>query len=172
MTNVRINPAFLIVRYVERLLRVNGQFPLDDAAYEERYRDLDPITPLSEEPELTEFNHPYLTYAYVMDNNNSMPEYGSGSISFVCYSTSFGKINDILNVLKTAFERLDESADDLNYFTTSNPLYHGVRFGSTEVSYLEHGTPAETEGGRQSGIISINFNFFVDYDVTTRFTDV
>ena len=44
----------------------------------------------------------------------------------------------------------------------------GIRFGEIHAVLLDGGSPEETEGGRQSGMISVSFTYYVDYDVITR----
>lgn len=155
------------------VLNLNGLMPKENYTHATG-PSLTPIVPVGSEAELTDFDQPYIVYGYTLDADADMPECGSGSLSFVIYSTKARDIGQIVTVLKHTFERLDNSASDLNNFTTNyvpasggDHIYLGMRFGSINVPYSEISSPAETEGGRESGVVNIRFEYYVDYDIDT-----
>ena len=56
----------------------------------------------------------------------------------------------------------------MNNYTSSHPQFIGIRFGYISVGFVEGGTPENTEGGRQSALVNIRFEYYVDYDIKTR----
>lgn len=161
MMDTKYSPVFLLRAYAWAVLKANTSMDESD------YGNLVPIVPVQEEPELQEYSHPYLVYGYSQNPSGTLYAEQQGSMTFVVYSNDFGDITKVLNILNTAFERMDESARDVNRFTSSIPAFHGIRFGSISVGFLEGASPETSEGGRQSGIINIRFNFFVDFNVDT-----
>lgn len=160
-TDLTLVPAYLLRQYAWQLLKRNTDME------ESHYGGLLPIVPVSEEPELTEFNKPYLVYGYALNSSNDVSARKNGSMTFAVYDDDFRTLTRVLNILTTAFERHDESATDVNAFTSTIPQFVGIRFGTISVGFVEGGTPEETEGGRQSGLINIRFEYYVDYDIDT-----
>lgn len=160
-----INAAYLLVDYAWAVLNAN-----DSKTWSrENYGSLVPIVPLAEERELSEYNGPHIVYGYAEDATGTFYAMKSGSLSLAVYDDSFRRLTRTMNILNTAFERHDESARDVNSFTTDylEGAYLGIRFGSINVSFVDGGSPEEEEGGRQSAIINIRYSYFVDYDVIT-----
>lgn len=165
-----VNAAYLLVDYAWGVLKANYPTVWDES----KYGGLIPIVPLSEEPELDEYDGPHIVYGYAEDPTGSLHARSGGSITFAVYDQNFRRLGKTMNILKAAFERQDETARDVNNFTSvynpggaATPPYLGIRFGYISVAFVEGGTPEETEGGRQSAIISITYEYYVDYDVIT-----
>lgn len=178
-----VNPAYLIRSYAWAVLRANDSTTWDTA----KYGGLVPIVPVSEEPDLDEFSGPHIVYGYALDATGDLYARKSGSVTFAVYDQNFRRLTKTLTILQAAFERQDESARDINNYTTrvggaptstgnppvwKNPTgaFLGLRFGYTRIGFIEGGTPEETEGGRQSALINIVFEYYVDYDVVTAVT--
>jgi len=131
----------------------------------ELYGGLTPIVPVAEEPELDEFSGPHIVYGYAEDMTGDLYARSSGSMTFAVYDNNFRRLGETLNVLKIAFERQDETARDINRFSTSKgAAFNGLRFGYVRVGFVEGGTPEESEGARQSALINITYEYYVDYD--------
>lgn len=159
MTNQIMNPAYVIRSYVWELLKQNMGMS------ESHYGGLVPIVPVAEEPEISEFSKPHIVYGYALENSGDRAFAGRGSITFAVYDTDFENLTEILNVIGAAFER-DESANEVNAYSTAKG-FTGIRFGFIRVNFVEGGTPEETEGGRQSALISLGFEYYVDYAIKT-----
>lgn len=157
-----ISPVYLLRAYAWALLKANTKMRESD------YNGLTPIVPVAEEPDIMEFDKPYLVYGYALDSTGGLYARKTGSMSMAVYSANFRELTTILNVLTTAFERQDEAARDVNNFTGKTPGFVGIRFGTISVGFVEGGTPEDSEGGRQSGLINIRFEYYVDYEVSTR----
>ena len=162
----KISPVYLLRSYAWAVLKANDSVLWNESLYD----GMVPIVPLNEEPDIVGFGRPYIVYGYALDSTGSLHARKSGSLTFALYDTNFRRLTDTLNTLQTAFERQDESADDINHYTSLIPGFIGINFGYTSVSFIEGGSPEETEGGVQSALINIAFEYYVDFDVVTRVT--
>lgn len=154
-------PAYLIRSYAWKLLKNNYGEVWDEA----NYGGKSPIVPVAEEPELSEYSGPHIVYGYALDATGTLPERKSGSVTFAIYDTNFRRLTKTLTILQTAFERQDEAARNVNAYTSSIPQFIGTTFAFINIGFVEGGTPEEAEGGRQSALINIRFEYHTDYDV-------
>jgi len=160
-TSPVVNPIYALRFYAWAVLKAN----MPDVWTETKYGGLVPIVPLAEEPDLAEFSGPKIVYEYTILDSSMEPYRGRGSFSMAVMDTNFRRLTETLNILEVAFGRVDESARDINAFIDSpgNPLANMIGFGYTAVSFVDGGTPEETEGGNQIGVINIRFDYFVEY---------
>jgi len=159
MVGTNKHPTYLINRYVWELIKKNTTLTETD------YGGRVPIVPANMEPDFVGFNKPFIVYGYSEDTTPDLYARRSGSLSYAVWSTSVGEINSILNTIRAALERHDESAREVNVITTALGVNPGIRFGDIYIGYLEGPSPEETEGGRQAGIITIRYQYFADYSV-------
>lgn len=167
------HPVFVLRQYILRLLRANGAVAEKGP---NAYGGLDPFVPLSEEPKLTQYDDPYIVYGYVLSGTNELPEAQTGALSMVIYSTDFGEITKVINIIVAALGRDDESARDVNEFSSAvtgvgeaRPFV-GIRFTNIRLNFVEGGSPEDTEGGRMSGLVNVGFDYVISYDdVVTSF---
>jgi len=166
VTDEVLHPAFILVDYAWAILKEN----MPTVWNESKYDDLVPIVPLSEEPALEAFSGPHIVYGFADEGTGPLPQREGGSTTFAIYDDNFRRLTKTLNCLKVAFGREDDSATDINRFSTRflNGAYLGVRFGHVRVAFTEGGTPEITEGGRQSALITISYDYFTSYDVRTN----
>lgn len=159
-----ISPYQLLIDYAWAILKANT--PMLEIDYE----GLVPIVPLTEEPEIIDAagGKPYLVYGYSLDGTQPLPAQRRGAMTFVVYSSDFRDITRVVNVLNEGFGRSDESARDINRWTSTLPHFVGLRFGTVQVAFAEGGAPEDEEGGNQSGIVSINFEYYIDYTIITN----
>ena len=156
-----IIPPFILIDYVWAILKKNTDMKESD------YEGLIPIVPLSEVPEINEYAKPYIVYGYSESPPPDLWVRRRGNMAFVVYSTDYREVSKITNVIVNALNRADETARDVNAFSTTIPAYIGLRFGFIQVSYVEGGSPEETEGGRISSAINVRFEYYVDYSINT-----
>lgn len=171
VTDEVLHPAYVLVDYAWAVLHANMPTVWDKS----KYGGMVPIVPLSEEPDLDEFSGPHIVYGYADEGTGPLPARQGGSTTFAIYDDNFRRLTRTLNCLKEAFNREDESARDVNRFSTyflgqnGNPgPYLGIRFGHIGVAFTEGGTPEDSEGGRQSAIITIRYEYYVTTDVITN----
>lgn len=161
--DANFSPIYLLAHYVWQLLKTNT------AMTETDYGGLVPVVPVSQVPELEQFNKPFLVYGYALIPTEFERDFCQrGSMSFAIYGTNFRDITKIVNILFTAFNREDRAAADVNEYTSTIPSFVGIRFGTIYIGFSEGPSPEETEGGRQSAIINVRFEYYVNYDVETR----
>lgn len=159
-----INPVYLLRAYAWAVLKAN----MPDVWTETKYGGKEPIVPVAEEPDLDEYSGPHIVYGYALNSTN-VPLYACkyGSMTLAVYDEDFRRLTKTMNVLQAAFERQDEAARDINHFTSARSQFIGLRFGSVAIGFVEGGTPESSEGGRQSALINITFDYYVDLDVIT-----
>lgn len=159
-------PVYVLREYLWKLLQVNMGWNAAD------YGGLMPILPAEEEPNISQYDKPYIVYGYnespTLNNRNFVKR---GSMSLAIRSTRFTEIVDVLNTITTAMEREDEAAADVNTYSStagfSIPI--GIRFTTISIGYLDGPGPEASEGGRQMGIVNIRYDYVVNYDVVTNF---
>ena len=163
--NPEVIPPYLLVDYAWEVLKLN----MPDVWDESKYGGLVPVVPLSEEPELDEFDGPHIVYGYADDPTGDLFAMSGGALTFALYDQNFRRLSKTLNVLKATFERQDQAAKDVNQYSTErhNGAFVGIRFGSISIAFVEGGTPEEQEGARQSALIGITYSYFADYQVIT-----
>lgn len=158
-----VSAAYLLRSYTWQLLKNN----MEDVWDEDKYGGLTPIVPLSEEPELDEFSGPHIVYGFADDATGDLHARNSGSLTFAIYDDNFRRLSKTMNILKSAFERQDQAATDVNRYTSTIPQFIGIRFGTIDIGFTEGGTPEDTEGGRQTALINLRYEYYVEYDITT-----
>lgn len=163
LVDTTVSPIYALRSYVWGVLKAN--YP--DVWTEANYDGMIPIVPLGEEPELSEFSGPHIVYGYALDGTADLWARGTGSMTFVIYDQNFRRLTKTMTILQTALGRSDETARDINRYTSTIDYFHGVSFGFVNLGFTEGGSPEETEGGRQSALLNIRFDYFVDYNVTT-----
>lgn len=165
--NPEVDPAHIIRAYVWAVLQANDPTIWD----KNKYGGKIPITPLSEEAELTEFAGPYIVYTF--SQTPSEIPCNDGTMTLAIYDTDIRRLFKTTNILSTALNREDETATDINKFSSGDPQstgakpFVGIRFGYVKRVYSEGPEPPETEGGRGFALISLEYEYFVDYDVVT-----
>lgn len=167
-TNTLLGPDLLLRQYAWEILKLNDPVTWDET----KYGGSIPITPLADEPELSGYDGPHIVYGYTVNTGGSLFADKSGTMTFAIYDENFRRLGQTINILSAAFERADESARDVNKFTSlwevnSQKVFLGVRFGCIEMGFVQGGTPEIQEGGRQSGLLNIRYDYFVQYDVQT-----
>jgi hypothetical protein len=165
-TNPEVSPVYALRFYAWAVLKRNAPETWTEA----NYGGMVPIVPLAEEADLSEFSGPKIVYEYTLLDTMDANYRGRGSMTFAVMDTNFRRLTKSLNILETAFGRLDESAHDINKYMESTPLNTQVGFGYTQVAFVDGGTPESAEGGNQIGVINIRFDYFVDYEVVTDVT--
>lgn len=162
MTADSVAPVFVLIDYAYECLATE-----DNAWHRDNYDGLVPIVPLNEEPELTEFDGPRAIYEYTMSQRGRMYYRGQGNVTFAIRDHSFHRMARALNILDNALGREDESARDVNdfvdYLKETRSIDFDVSFGHFNLNFVESGTGEIEEDGPLTGVISVSFDYFVDY---------
>ena len=150
---------YVLNHYVWELLKHNTSMVAAD------YDGKTPIVMSGQEPEFSEFNKPFLVYGFSEDSTPDLYAVRSGSLSYAVYSTIGGEVTTILNVIRGGMERRDDTAKEINAYSSTISQFLGIRFGSVTIGYFEGPGPEETEGGRKAGIITLRYDYFMDIPV-------
>lgn len=159
--NLDIHPAYGLRLYAWGLIKANCGLSETD------YNGIIPITPLSEAPDLTDQANPIFVYGYDDSFSNDVVARKDGSMTFVVYDQNFRRLTKIMNTLLSGFGRWDDAATDVNKYLDSLAYFKGITFQEIHCALLEGGIPEESEGGRQSAVITISFCYTVEYDIIT-----
>ncbi len=124
-----------------------------------------PIIPGGQDPDLNAFDKPFIVYGAAEDASSDNGTIRSGTLVYAIYSDSVGDINKIQNILVTAFEERDVSARRINTWTSKNSALIGVRFTTTNVAFSEAAGPADQEGGREVGTLTLRYSCVTNYVV-------
>jgi hypothetical protein len=170
MTSITVAPVYVLIDYAFAVLNANDPNTWNRANYD----GLLPIVPLNEEPELTEFDGPRVIYEYSLNDTGTTPFRGRGSVTFAVRDNNYRRLTRAMNIMGESFGRLDETAADINDWADRlkdrpvDPVDFDISFGYVRQAFAESGTPAEEEEGPMVGIVSIAFDYFVEYDINTR----
>ncbi len=156
--------AYQIIRaYAWAILKKN----MPGVWSEDKYGGLTPIVPVSEEKELDEYSGPHIVMGY-SESPTGNPYESECSVTFANYDDNFWRLGETTNTLIAVFGQQDESADRVNRYSSNFDYFIGLRFGSIDIGFVDGGTPETEEGGRQSALLNIKFNYFVNYEVDTN----
>jgi hypothetical protein len=162
----KILPAHILRLYAWDLLDHNTDLTTITNSTGEQ---LIPIVPLGEEPELADSKQAYLVYGYVENPATVTKEIKRGTISFRIVARTFGQLGEITNVLARAFENQDRSAANVNLWSGAYPngALHGIKFTTLDVTYVEGGDAATSEGGPVEGLVNVGYNYISHQTVKT-----
>lgn len=167
MTNIEVSPSLALRQYVWAVLKANDPVTWNTS----KYGGLTPIVPLNEEPELDEFSGPRIVYEYNHPDAGVSYYRQFGNMTLAIRDDNFRRLGKTMNILENTFNRMDESARDVNDYIDRKRVAGvdlGISFGSINVAFAQSGTPETQEGGRMVGIVDIEFDFFAEYIINTR----
>lgn len=146
-----ITPAHIIRGYIWDLVKANTSMT--------EINGIVPVLPVQDEALVTTTGKPYMIYAYVEDPNTSLREIGGGLFVIRALSNSYSELSDIVTVIIRGFEMEDDSAANINLWSSDNTDYDGVRFIRTFIQYADGGIPTTEEGGKIEAVINIRFEY-------------
>lgn len=165
MTDIAINAVHVLNRYVYDLLLVNGGVKTRSA-----YGGRTPIIPSQQQPEFMEYNDPWLVYGFSENTPSDLDMLHSATVAYAIYAAGTYADRDvvkIINIMREAFRRWDDSARDINNYKYANTSFRDITFTSMSTGLIEGPSPSGTEGGRTSGIVSIRYEYIPNYGITT-----
>lgn len=173
MISDKILPAHILKMYVWEVLKRNTsmtQIPITVVRPDNSQVivNVDPIVPEEDEPKFDGKKEPYIVYGYVEDFSRPYPE-RSGNFSMRVTAETFAELGHILNVISRAFEREDITAAEINEWTSrAAPVdLIGIKFTHVKTTYVEGGTPPETQGGRIEGLVNVSYRYITHQEVLT-----
>ena len=161
MTALEVNPVLIINRYVYDVLRgVLGWNRTD-------YGGKTPIIPSQQVPEFTAYNKPFLVYGWSEAATNDIGFLRSGTLAYAIYDLDDRVIIKAIDALVETFSRWDESADDVNNYKKNNVAMGDFLFTTMSIGLVEGPSPADQEGGRRSGVVTIRYDYKTNWTVNT-----
>ena len=160
-TRNEINAVNALNRYVYDLLFINGVIPGRGD-----YGGRTPVIPSQQLPELTQYNHPFLVYAFSEGPTREPECITGGTVTYAIYSVDDRDIISIINIMREAFKNFDDTASDVNVYKRPNIIFREILFTSIHVGMVEGPSPAQSEGGRSSGFITLRYSYSANYVVT------
>src|SRR5574338_142876 len=162
MTELEVNPALVINRYTYDVLK--GAIGWDRA----NYNGKTPIIPSQQLPEFTAYNKPFLVYGWSESGSHDLGFIRTGTMAYAIYDLDDRIIIKIIDALVTTFSRWDETAEDVNIYKSSNNAFGDFLFTTFSIGLVEGPTPADQEGGRRSGVVTIRYDYKSNWNVNTR----
>lgn len=161
-----VDPSTIIRAYVWAVLKANNPTDWDI----DNYGGMVPIVPFGEDSQMAQFEGPNITYITTHSPSNGPCMYGSTTMSIS--DTDARRLMSTVNIIRVALDRDDESATDINNFTSNHEIgserpFVGIRFGYVSMAFSEGPSPAETEGGRNYASFSAEYEYYVNYQVQT-----
>lgn len=149
-------------QYIWSLLQSELGWSLSN--YHDPVKNVDyvPIVAAEQQPEMNQFEAPYLVYAYSKKMSGNLHVIEGEVAAFVVYAKTTTEINQVLNLLAAKFDRRDESAQNLNKWLKTSGLdqqYKNFDYKTMWVSGFQGPQPALETGGRRDGSITINITY-------------
>jgi hypothetical protein len=149
-----IDYAWNILRQENGWTKINGKIP---------------ALPTNEQPEFDSQDQPYFLYADSRETGRGdLSPLRMGAINLLIFSKKGTRVVDqALDTLENAFDRLDESALDINKsaYHPGNPrrsVFLDTHLTWTQVTNTLSAKPADSEGGKAQGLIVVRYQFTVN----------
>lgn len=153
-----LRSAAILRGYAWWLLRENLEWSVDD------YGGRVPIVPFSDEPVLQTYEKPYVVYGYAEGVDKTDHRQTTGMMTFSFRTKNLSDINLAMRCLIEGFKREDESAADVNQYSSDvDDYFSGLNFTCIEVPYIEPGSPEESDESRIEGNITISYTYVDHY---------
>lgn len=164
--NPEIDPSTIVRAYIWAVLKKNDPLIWNESKYD----GLIPIVPFGEDSQLSQFEGPSITY--ISTHSAASGPKMIGSTTMMISSVSARTLMRAVNIIRVALDREDDSATDINRFTTNHIVdakypFIGLRFGYIRMAFSEGPQPADSEGGRNYASFSAEYEYYVDYSVQT-----
>jgi hypothetical protein len=128
-----------------------------------------PIVPVEDEPVLSMSGKPYIVYGFA-ENSEGNVHIRRGTCSFRIQAGDTDELSYIITVLSRLFERQDESAANVNLWSSMNNYSGeliGIRFTWLDTTYIENADAARSEAGPVRGVINIGYRYVSSQTVKT-----
>ncbi len=161
MTALEVNPVTVINRYVYDVLR--GAIGWNRSTYGGKT----PIIPSQQVPEFTAYNAPFLVYGWSEAASGDLGFLRTGTVAYAIYDLDDRVIIKVIDALIETFSRWDVAAEDVNTYKASNVAFGDFLFTTFSIGLVEGPSPADQEGGRRSGVVTIRYDYKTNWKWTT-----
>jgi hypothetical protein len=148
-----------VAQWVSAELFTSGVFAAADYQNIAGFIQISPVFPIQQAAEMNNVigERAFIVYDFIpiaakWDINEIIRE----NMMFTCYSTNYGKVLEMQNLLVDLFRRNDRSAADLNTYLVG---YTNNRFLSFEIADALPPDPMRDEGGRYGATVNIEYDF-------------
>jgi hypothetical protein len=121
--------------------------------------NINPVFPIQQVAEMNNVlgERAFIIYDFIpIATRSNMNEIIRETMMFTCYSTNYGKVLEMQNLLVDMFRRTDRSAADINKYLTTTTKN---RFLSFEIADALPPDPMRDEGGRFGATVSIEYDY-------------
>jgi hypothetical protein len=136
-----------------------------DYAVTEMPQGLVPIIPSQQIPLLTRQEKPFLVYNWTTEDQGVDWYLQHDQIMYLVYSEEEKEIRQLVNFMRSLFEKFDESAAPVNHFVRNSTSDNWKRFNYKYIQVLSGSggaLPLGSEGGRQESMVSIRVTYTVE----------
>lgn len=145
-------------KYLWHLLQTELGWSIDN------YNGLVPITDPQQQPEMLEFDAPFIVYNWSLQATGTLYVEQEEQIAYAIFSREEKDIRQAVNLINNYFNRFDDSAKDVNAYVAANGSDLNKKFDYKYLRVLSSSgaQPSAQEGGRMDGMIIIRSCFIVD----------
>lgn len=151
------------------------------------YGGLIPITTPQQQPEFNAIDKPYIVYSYTLQGTDTLHAYEEEIVAYTIFSTQSADIRKAVNVIRSALNRFDSSAADVNLYLNGGKVFENGSWktiaaaGSADnkafdykyirVTQASGPEPSITEGGRQDAsiIVAMRYTHYGSNGESTRY---
>ena len=158
----KIDAIFELRKFLWKELKLAGMFNENDYYSDNLGREVLPIIPVQQLPEMDQFlsGKKHIVYDKIGLSYEENWMICCEKVLFTIYSTNITEIYEIRNLLMDLFRRMDESAQDVNSSITTNKLiFHSI--------YVQETTPIDPSQELQ-GFLSTDVILEVKYSRVTN----
>lgn len=174
--NYKLDAMLELRKYIWYKLQTEGIFDPDNYYSDNIAETLVPIVPVQQLADMNQFlsGKTHIVYDKIGVSYDTLWLICNEQILFTVYSTDVSEINQIRNFMIDEFRRMDDSARDINNFTTS--LFEEVganpdkfKFHSIYVSDMSPTEPSEELQGFYSADIILEVQYSRSTDSSGRY---
>ena len=158
--SLKTQAANVLNLYLWAVLQKNTDMDVTD------YGGKIPIIPGGQDPDMLQYNKPFIVYGWSEDPGSYSGANRSGTLVYAIYSQSTGEINQIMNIIIAALSEQD-TARRINKWSSaySGGGLMGIRFTDARIAFGEGASPADQEGGREVATLTMRYDFVSTYPV-------
>jgi hypothetical protein len=168
MTDYNIDAMYEIRKHLWSELILNNVFNESDYYSDNIGKEIIPIIPVQQQPELNQFlsGKKHIVYDKIGLSYEENWAICCEQILFTIYSTDVSEINEIRNLMTDLFRRMDESARDANAYSG---ISNKFKFFSIYVADISPTAPSEELAGFLSADVILEVKYARHIDTAGRF---
>jgi hypothetical protein len=167
MIDYNIDAMYEIRKHLWQELLLNKIFNDSDYYSDNIGKEIIPIIPVQQQPELNQFlsGKKHIVYDKIGLSYEENWMICCEKILFTIYATNFSEINQIRNLMIDVFRRMDDSAKDLNASKSTQK----IKFFNTMIAEISPTEPSQELQGFLSADVILEVKYARMTDVSGRF---